>query len=126
MSSGRPLRVLVVDDSAFMRSRILRDLANAGLEVAGEARNGLEAVERYEMLRPDLVTMDLTMREHDGIEGSRAILALEPKAKIVLFSIVDDEAVIGEALRLGVRAYVHKGQPAELVRRLLELGTKES
>ena len=126
MNLSSPLRVLVVDDSAFMRSRILRDLSNAGLEVIGEARNGLEAAELYEMLRPDLVTMDLTMRDHDGIEGARAILALDPKAKIVLFSIIDDEAMVGDALQCGVRAYVHKGQPAELVKRLLELGAKES
>jgi len=122
MSSDSPLRVLVVDDSAFMRSRILRDLSNAGLEVVGEARNGLEAAELYGALRPDLVTMDLTMREHDGIEGARAILALDPEARIVLFSIIDDEEAVGDALRCGIRAYVHKSQPAELVRQLLELG----
>ena len=126
MKPGSPLRVLVVDDSAFMRSRILRDLSNAGLEVIGEARNGLEAAELYGVLRPDLVTMDLTMREHDGIEGARTILAIDPKAKIVLFSVIDDETMVGEALRCGVRAYVHKGQPSELVKRLLELGEMES
>ncbi len=122
MVSDSPLRVLVVDDSAFMRSRILRDLSNAGMEVVGEARNGLEAAELYGRLRPDLVTMDLTMREHNGIEGARAILAQDPEARIVLFSIVDDESVVGDALQCGVRAYVNKGNAEELVARLRELG----
>ncbi len=125
MARTGPLRVLVVDDSAFMRSRIQRDLTKAGFEVVGEARNGQEAAGLYASLRPDVVTMDLTMREHDGLEGSRAILALDAGAKIILFSIVDDHAAIDEALRTGVLAYVHKGSPGELVRRLADLGAKE-
>jgi two-component system, chemotaxis family, chemotaxis protein CheY len=126
MSQIGPLRVLVVDDSAFMRSRIVRDLSGAHFQVVGEARNGLEAASLYASLRPDLVTMDLTMRDCDGIEGTRAILALDPDAKIVLYSIVDDEAMVEEALRSGVRAYVHKGRPEQLVQQLLELGSRES
>jgi two-component system chemotaxis response regulator CheY len=119
------LRVLIVDDSSFMRSRIQRDLTAAGFEVVGEARNGQEAASHYARLRPDLVTMDLTMREHDGIEGVRGILALDPAAKIVLFSIVDDPATLAEVHRAGVKAYVHKGSPTELVMRLRELGASE-
>jgi len=120
-----PFRVLVVDDSSFMRSRIVRDLSAAGLQVVGEARNGKEAAELYASLHPDLVTMDMTMREHDGVEGTRAILAFDPAARIVLFSIIDDEATVQEALGCGARAYVHKGRPGELVERLLELGSQE-
>jgi two-component system, chemotaxis family, chemotaxis protein CheY len=125
MARTSPLRVLVVDDSAFMRSRIQRDLTRAGFEVVGEARNGREAADLYASLRPDAVTMDLTMREYDGLEGSRAILALDASAKIVLFSIVDDQVAIDEALCAGVRAYVHKGSPGELVRRLTDIGAEE-
>jgi two-component system, chemotaxis family, chemotaxis protein CheY len=120
-----PLRVLIVDDSAFMRSRIQRDLSGAGFEVVGEARNGKEAAERYGSLRPDVVTMDLTMREQDGIQGATAILALDPEARIVLFSIVDDPATVAEALNAGIRAYVHKSSPAELIKRLREIGPAE-
>jgi two-component system, chemotaxis family, chemotaxis protein CheY len=123
--TGPPLRVLVADDSAFMRSRIQRDLTRAGFEVVGEARDGQEAAALYASLRPDVVTMDLTMREHDGIEGSRAILALDADAKIVLFSIVDDQVAIDEALRNGVRAYVHKGSPGDLVRRITDVAAGE-
>jgi two-component system, chemotaxis family, chemotaxis protein CheY len=125
MRRAGPLRVLIVDDSAFMRSRIQRDLLGAGFEVVGEARNGQEAAQLYASLRPDLVTMDLTMREHDGIEGATAILAMDPGARIVLFSIVDDAATVAEALGVGIRAYVHKGAPTELVRRLREIGLAE-
>lgn len=125
MSQDGPFRVLVVDDSAFMRSRILRDLSSAGLQVVGEARNGQEAATLYASLRPDLVTMDLTMRDHDGIEGTKAILALDPHARIVLFSIIDDQATVEEAIRSGVRAYVHKGHPEELINQLITLGKAE-
>jgi two-component system, chemotaxis family, chemotaxis protein CheY len=125
MTQTGPLRVLVVDDSAFMRSRILRDLSSAGLQVVGEARNGADAAAQYRVLRPDLVTMDLTMRDSDGLEGTRAILALDPAARVVLFSIVDDEAMVEEALRCGARAFVHKGHPERLVEQLIALGATE-
>jgi two-component system, chemotaxis family, chemotaxis protein CheY len=125
MSTSEPLRILVVDDSSFMRSRIVRDLSSAGLAVVGQARNGSEAASVYASLRPDLVTMDLTMRDSDGLAGTREILNLDPSAKIVLYSIVDDQGMVEEALRCGVRAYVHKAHPEELVARLFELGGRE-
>jgi two-component system, chemotaxis family, chemotaxis protein CheY len=123
-SGLRPPRVLVVDDSSFMRTRIVRDLTAGGLQVVGQARNGQEAAEVYAREQPDLVTMDLTMRDHDGLEGTRAIRAIDPAARIVLFSIVDDPGVLQEASRAGVVACIHKGRPAELVRCLHELGPK--
>jgi two-component system, chemotaxis family, chemotaxis protein CheY len=120
----RAPRVLVVDDSSFMRSRIVRDLATGGIEVVGQARNGREAAEIYGRVWPDAVTMDLTMREHDGLEGTRAIRAIDPAARVVLFSIVDDRTAIAEAMAAGVVACVHKGRPADLVRCLLDLGPR--
>lgn len=114
-------RVLVVDDSAFMRSRIKRLLSEHGLDVAGEARDGNEAAALYAELRPDAVTMDLTMRGADGLTGSRSILAQDPSAKIVLFSIVEDPEVVQEALSCGIRAFVHKSRPQELADRLCDL-----
>jgi two-component system chemotaxis response regulator CheY len=114
-------RVLVVDDSAFMRSRIKRLLNEHGLDVAGEARDGNEAAALYATLKPDAVTMDLTMRGADGLTGSRTILAKDPSAKIVLFSIVEDPEVVSEALACGIRAYVHKSRPEELADRLCDL-----
>jgi two-component system, chemotaxis family, chemotaxis protein CheY len=114
MEVTRP-RVLVVDDSAFMRSRITRDLAAADMDVVGEGRSGEEGVELYQALRPDLVTMDLTMRGRDGLWASAAILDSDPEARIVLFSIVNDPELVDRALRTGVKRYVHKSRSRELV-----------
>lgn len=114
-------RVLVVDDSAFMRSRIVRQLSGAGLEVVGEARNGKEAAELYAELRPDLVTMDLTMRGQDGLEGTRRIRQIDPDARIVLFSIVDDQEMVDQALETGVTACIHKSRFRELLECLQNL-----
>jgi two-component system chemotaxis response regulator CheY len=114
-------RVLIVDDSAFMRSRIHREVTAAGMEVAGEARSGQEGVEMYRALRPDLVTMDLTMRGEDGLTATRGILALDPDARVVLFSIVDDPDMVKQALSIGIKAYIHKSRPTELVEKLRSL-----
>ncbi len=109
-------RVLVVDDSAFMRSRIKRQLIEAGMEIAGEARDGGEAARLYEELRPDLVTMDLTMRGQDGLEGARLIRAFDPEAKIVIFSIIEDKSMADQAREAGAIDCIHKGRPRELVK----------
>ncbi|MCG3192206.1 MAG: response regulator [Thermoanaerobaculia bacterium] len=114
-------RVLVVDDSAFMRSRIHREITSAGMEVAGEARSGQEGVEMYRSLRPDLVTMDLTMRGDDGLTATRGILAIDPDARVVLFSIVDDPEMVRQALAAGIKAYVHKSRPSDLIEKLKAL-----
>ncbi len=118
--TARP-RVLVVDDSAFMRSRIVRDVTAAGMEVVAEGRSGEEGAELYKKLRPDVVTMDLTMRGQDGLAATAAIVEADPRARIVLYSIVNDPEVIERARAMGVRRYVHKSRPAELVSVLREL-----
>ncbi len=116
--SGPGLRVLVVDDSAFMRSRILKELSAAGMEVVGESTSGGEAVDLYRKLRPDAVTKDLTMRGEDALAATRGILGFDPAARVVLFSIVDDPEMVRQAKAAGVRAYVHKSRPQELVQEL--------
>ena len=81
-----PARLMIVDDTLFMR-RMLRDLlVSQGYELVAEARNGREAVENYEQTLPDLVIMDITMPEMDGIQAARAILQAHPKARIVICS----------------------------------------
>ncbi len=117
--------VLVVDDSAFMRSRVKRLLKGRGMKIVGEARDGDEGARMYSDLHPDLVTMDLTMRGADGLAGTRAILKADPDAVVVLFSIVDDPQMLEEAMRSGIKAYVHKSRPEELADRLEELLRKE-
>ena len=117
-------KVLVVDDSAFMRSRIQRKVEVAGMQVVGQARDGNEAVEMYGRLHPDLVTMDLTMRGADGLAAARSILRDDPKARIVMFSIVDDDEVLREAEQCGVRACIHKSRADELVEWLQKLAAE--
>lgn len=79
-------KVLIVDDAIFMRNVIKNILLNHGFDVVGEASNGLEAVQKYEELKPDIVTMDITMPIMSGIEALQYILANDPDAKIVMIT----------------------------------------
>jgi two-component system chemotaxis response regulator CheY len=103
-----PARLMIVDDTLFMR-RMLRDLLVAqGYEVAAEARNGREAVENYQKTLPDLVIMDITMPEMDGIEAVRAILQADPQARIVMCSALGQNGPVMEALQAGALDFVLK------------------
>lgn len=101
-------RVLVVDDSAMMRKVISKSLREKGHEVVGEAKNGREAVELYMSLRPEVVTMDITMREMDGFVAAERIMGFDEKAKIVFISNLDAEKYSRDAERIGAVAYVNK------------------
>ncbi len=106
-------RVLVVDDAMFMRD-ILRDIfASEGFEVVGEASNGVEAVEKYKELKPDLVTMDLVMPLKNGIEAMREILAFDAKAAVVVCSALEQEKLAIEAIEAGAMDYIVKPPRAE-------------
>lgn len=99
---------MIVDDTLFMR-RMLRDLlVSHGYEIAAEARNGREAVENYRQHQPDLVIMDITMPEMDGIQAARAILQEHPKARIVMCSALGQNGPVMEALKAGARDFVLK------------------
>lgn len=109
-------RVLVVDDTAFMRKVVSDALAAAGHEVVGEAANGREAVERFQELRPDLATLDITMPEKDGIAALKEILAFDPSARVVMCSALGQEAKVLESIKAGARDFVVKPfQPERLV-----------
>jgi two-component system chemotaxis response regulator CheY len=97
------MRVLVVDDSGFMRKRIVEELRALGHSIVGEAKGGNEAVEMYRTLKPDLVTMDITMRDKDGITAAKEILTEDPKARIVFLTILKDEKYKAEAEKLAPR-----------------------
>ena len=101
-------RVLVVDDAAFMRKMLSDVLAKAGHEVVGEGANGNEAVERYQSLRPDIMTLDITMPEKDGLSALKEILSLEPTAKIVMCSALGQESKVLEAIKAGAKDFVVK------------------
>lgn len=115
--------VLICDDAIFMRTMLGDILRQAGFEVAGEAQNGDEAVERYRELQPDLVTMDIIMPGKGGIDAVKAIVAEAPDAKILMCSAMGQQALVVEAIEAGARDFVVKPfQPSrvlEAVKRVL-------
>jgi two-component system chemotaxis response regulator CheY len=109
-------RVLVVDDAAFMRKMLSDVLAKAGHEVIGEGANGNDAVSRYQELRPDIMTLDITMPEKDGLTALREILSAEPAARIVMCSALGQESKVLEAIKSGAKDFVVKPfQPDRVV-----------
>jgi len=109
-------RVLVVDDAAFMRKMVSDALATGGHEVVGEAGNGVEAVARYQELKPDLMTLDITMPEKDGLTALAEIVAADPAARVVMCSALGQEAKVLEAIKLGAKDFVVKPfQPARVI-----------
>lgn len=104
-------RILIVDDSYLMREMLRDILAYHGYEVAGEAENGSEAIELYKELKPDLVTMDITMPGLDGIETVKGILSIDPDANIVMVSSAGHDEQVRKALQAGARDYVVKPFP---------------
>lgn len=101
-------RILVVDDAAFMRMIIKDILKGSGYEIAGEAANGAEAVARYDELHPDLVTMDITMPEMDGIEACRTIREKHPNAMILIVSAMGQQQLVVEAIEAGAFDFIIK------------------
>ena len=101
-------RVLIVDDAAFMRKLLTDALTNGGHEVVGEAGNGNEAVARYQELKPELTTLDITMPEKDGLAALAEIMAIDPAAKIIMCSALGQEGKVLEAVKLGAKDFVVK------------------
>jgi two-component system chemotaxis response regulator CheY len=101
-------KVLIVDDAAFMRIQIKNMLSKNGYEVAGEAENGLMAVERYKELMPDVVTMDITMPEMSGLDALREIIKIDPGAKVVMVSAMGQEAMVRDAILSGAKGFIVK------------------
>ncbi|MBO2519399.1 MULTISPECIES: response regulator [Limnochorda] len=114
------LRVLVVDDTAFMRMTLRNVLERNGYEVVGEAATGVEAVELYQSLKPDLVTMDITMPEMDGITAIREIMKMDPQARIIVCSALGQKNMVIEALTAGAKDYLVKPFQPERVLEALE------
>ena len=108
-------RVLIVDDAAFMRMMIKDILEKNGFEIVGEASNGLKGVELYKTEKPDIVTMDITMPEMDGIEAVKAIKAFDPKAKVIMCSAMGQQTMVMDAIRAGARDFIVKPFQADRV-----------
>jgi two-component system, chemotaxis family, chemotaxis protein CheY len=108
-------RVLVVDDAAFMRKMVSDALAKGGHEVVGEAGNGVEAIARFQELKPDLMTLDITMPEKDGLAALAEIVAADPSARVVMCSALGQESKVLEAIKLGAKDFVVKPFQADRV-----------
>lgn len=108
-------RVLIVDDAAFMRMMIKDILEKNGFEVVGEASNGIKAVEMYKKETPDIVTMDITMPDMDGIEAVKQIKAFDPGAKVIMCSAMGQQTMVMDAIRAGARDFIVKPFQADRV-----------
>lgn len=101
-------KVLIVDDAAFMRGSLEFIVKNTGHEVVGAAKDGKEAIELYKSLKPDLVTLDILMKEVDGLKTLEAIMRHDPKAKVVMITALGQEEKQKQAERLGAKGYIRK------------------
>ena len=100
--------VLIVDDAAFMRMMLKDILTKANYEVIGEASNGQEAVEKYQELKPNFVTMDITMPIKDGIQAIKEIKKIDPSAKIIVCSAMGQQAMVIESIQAGAKDFIVK------------------
>jgi two-component system chemotaxis response regulator CheY len=107
--------VMIVDDAAFMRMMIKDILSKNGYTVAGEAENGKVAVDKYNEVKPDLVLMDITMPEMDGIQALKAIKGNDPNAQVIMCSAMGQQAMVIEAIQSGAKDFIVKPFQAERV-----------
>jgi two-component system chemotaxis response regulator CheY len=107
--------ILIVDDAAFMRMMIKDILSKNGYTIAGEAENGKIAVDKYSETKPDLVLMDITMPEMDGIQALKAIKGIDPSATIIMCSAMGQQAMVIEAIQSGAKDFIVKPFQAERV-----------
>jgi two-component system chemotaxis response regulator CheY len=101
-------KLLIVDDAVIVR-KIISDVATAaGWLVVGEAANGQEAIDAYRQFHPDAVTLDLVMPQFDGLHGLRGILAMDPAARVIVVSALDQKSILKEAFKAGAADFVVK------------------
>ena len=101
-------KVLICDDAAFMRMMIKNVLVKGGYNVVGEAENGAKAVEKYKELSPDLVLMDITMPEMDGIQALKEIKKIDGGAKVIMCSAMGQQAMVIESIQAGAKDFIVK------------------
>lgn len=105
------MRLLIVDDSSIVRSRIARLMGAGGLggmSIVGMAKNGVEALNLFVQTKPDVITMDLTMPEMDGVQCTEAMMKLNPEARILVVSALSDKATAIKALQKGAQGFLYK------------------
>ncbi len=113
-------RVLITDDALFMRVTLKNILTKGGYEIAGEACNGKESVELYQKTRPDLVTMDITMPEMDGITALKEIRKHDPNATIIMCTAMGQKQMVMEAVSAGAKDFIVKPFQPEKVLEAIE------
>ncbi|MDR4889924.1 response regulator [Fredinandcohnia sp. QZ13] len=113
-------KVLVVDDAAFMRMQLRDMLTKLGHEVVGEAENGVDAIEKYEQLIPELVTMDITMPEMDGIQAVTEIKRKYPNAQIIMCSAMGQQGMVIDAIKAGAKDFIVKPFSIDRIKEALD------
>lgn len=116
-------KVLIVDDAAFMRMMLKDILTKNGYDVVGEAENGLKAIEKYKELNPDIVTLDITMPELDGIGALKEIKKVDPNACVLMCSAMGQQAMVIDSIQSGAKDFIVKPFQAD---RVLEALAKHS
>jgi two-component system chemotaxis response regulator CheY len=101
-------RILITDDALFMRVTLKNILTQNGYEVVGEAANGVESVEMYKRLKPDVVTMDITMPEMDGLQALKEIRLHDPAANVVMCTAMGQKSMVVDAIQAGAKDFIVK------------------
>ncbi len=112
---GKPYRVLIVDDEEIPRRLISQIVASAGYEVCGEATNGIEAIEMYNLHKPDIVTMDVQMPQMNGTAAIKKVKQIDPEAVVVMMTSVAEKDTVLEILKSGAKGYIVKPVQRKLV-----------
>ncbi|MFC4404871.1 response regulator [Gracilibacillus xinjiangensis] len=113
-------QVLIVDDAAFMRMQLKNIFTKLGHEVVGEAENGLQATEMYEQLKPDIVSMDITMPEMNGVEATKEIKSKDSNATIIMCSAMGQQQMVLDAIKAGAKDFIVKPFTEERVKETLD------
>ncbi len=119
---GGAYKFLVVDDSQFMRKQIARIITQIGGEVLCEAENGKQAIEKYQQNKPDVVTMDITMPEMNGVESLRGIIGLDKSAVVIMMTAVGHDTIVKQSILLGAKHFIVKPfKPTEAARTIVSV-----
>ena len=104
----KKVKILLVDDSTYIRTVLGSIITEAGFEVADEAADGEEAIRKYMNLKPDLVLMDVIMEPMNGMEATKAILDKDPEAKILMVTVLEDRGLFADLMKIGAKGYIMK------------------